>query len=194
MAILFSPTGQDVERYRLLRTANVKLSQRILETVPKQAWDEIGSAVGALRNGVLVLDNHGIMSVIADCLLYNWLQDGKNVVQQFASTHVMEPGSDEDILLRGCLSAKYRILEVQSAEPGAGLYCKDLQRPCELFLMDAVMSKHSPKGYSFATRTVPIEEYWITGGAAMPIDQATRVDTAYEQLQRDYPHLLAEKD
>ena len=194
MGTLFSPTRQDVERYQQLRAANVKLSQRILETVPKKAWDDIGDAIGILRDGVLVFDSEDMVGVLGDCLLYNWFQNGKNVVQLFASTHVMNSGSDEDVVLRACLSAKYRILKVQSALPGAGIYCQDLLSGFELFLMDVGMSKTATKGYSVATRTLPIDEYWVTGGAGLPIDKETPIDEARRQLERDYPDLVEAPD
>ncbi len=166
----------------------------MLAIAPKLAWDEIADAIGILRDGTLVFDTIDEGSVLGDCILYNWFQHGKNVVQQFASTHVMKPGSDEEVMLRACLSAKYRILGVRSLVPGAGLVCKDLQNDGEIFLMDVAMSQHAPAGYLFATRTFPFEEYWITGGASLPIDFETDIDEAFRQLKIDYPGLLGDQD
>ena len=58
--------------------------------------------------------------------------------------------------------------------------------------MDVAMSQHMnvPKGFSFATRTMPVDEYWITGGAALPIDKHTHLVKACEQIERDYSRLL----
>jgi len=44
MATSFSPTRQDVERYRSLRAVSMELNHRILKTIPRQALDEIGDA------------------------------------------------------------------------------------------------------------------------------------------------------
>ena len=55
-----------------------------------------------------------------------------------------------------------------SAVPGAGFHCQDVLNGGELFLMDLAMSQNVPKGNAaLATRTIPLGEYWMTGGAGL---------------------------
>jgi hypothetical protein len=105
MGTLFSPTRQDVERYRSLRALGMALNHRLIKTIPQQAYDQIGDALGIRRNGVLVFDSQDMTSVMMDCCLYDWYENGKNLVQRFAETHPATPGTDESHLLQACLQA-----------------------------------------------------------------------------------------
>ncbi|MCW5978417.1 MAG: hypothetical protein KIT09_10085 [Bryobacteraceae bacterium] len=182
MATSFSPTRQDVERYRSLRAVNMALNQRIVRTIPPQAFDDIGEALGILHDGFLVFDSEDMTSVMMDCCLYDWFENGKNLIQRYAETHAAKVGTDERYLLQASLQAKYRILLVQSTVPGAGLYCQDVLNGGELFLMDLAFSQSFPGGNAaLATRTIPLGEYSMTGGAALPINAKTKI---FDHLRR----------
>ena len=82
----FSPTRQDVERYRSLRALSMALNHKIIKTIPRQAYDEIGDALGIRRHGVLEFDSEDMTSVMMDCCLYDWYENGKNLIQRYADT------------------------------------------------------------------------------------------------------------
>jgi len=177
----FSPTRQDVKRYRNLRTLAMDLNHRIIKTIPRRAFDDIGRALGILRKGVLVFETEDMSSVLMDCCLYDWFQNGKNVVQRYSEQYPMDPGTDDRFLLDAYLRAKYRVLIGLSAVSGAGLHCRDLLNNEQLFLMDVGLSRGAANpGVALATRTLPLGDYWITTGAALPInsDTARRVKIA----------------
>lgn len=183
MGTSFSPTRQDVERYRTMRALSLALNHRIIKTIPPQAYDEIGDALGIRHNGVLVFDNEDMTSVMMDCCLYDWYGNGKNLIQRYAETHPAAPGTDESYLLQACLQAKYRILVPQSAAPGAGLHCQDVLSGEKLFLMDLAMSQSIPSGkMAVATRTIPLGEYWMTGGAGLPISSKKSILDALQRI------------
>jgi hypothetical protein len=187
MGTFFSPARQDVDRYRNLRALSRELNHRIIKTIPRQAYDEIGDALGIRRNGVLLFDSEDMTSVMMDCCLYDWYENGKNLMQRYADTHPATPGTDESYLLRACLQAKYRILVAQSAVPGAGLHCRDVLNGGELFLMDLAFSQSFPCGTAaLATRTIPLGEFWMTGGAALPIDSDTDVLGALRRIEDNH--------
>ena len=187
MATLFSPTRQDGERYRTLRALSMGLNHRIIKTIPRQAYDEIGDALGIRRNGILVFDSPDMTSVVMDCCLYDWFENGKNPVQRYAETHPAIPGTDESYLLQACLRAKYRILVAQSAVPGAGLHCQDALNGGELFLMDFALSQSIPDGKAaLATRTIPLGEYWMTGGAGLPVSSKKAILDALRPIETEH--------
>lgn len=187
MGTSFSPTRQDVERYRSFRALSLELNHRIIKTIPRQAYDEIGDALGIRRNGVLVFDSEDMTSVMMDCCLYDWYGNGKNLIQRYAETHPAAPGTDESYLLQACLQAKYRILVAQSAVPGAGLHCQDVLNGGELFLMDLAMSQSIPSGNAaLATRTIPLGEYWMTGGAGLPISAKKSILDALRRIGTEH--------
>lgn len=167
------------------------LNHRVIKTIPRQAYDEIGDALGIRRNGVLVFDSEDITSVMMDCCLYDWYENGKNLVQRYAETHPATPGTDESYLLQACLRAKYRILVAQSAVPGAGLRCQDVLNGEELFLMDLALSQGVPSvNAALATRTIPLGEYWMTGGAGLPVSSKKSILDALRRIDMEhYPPL-----
>lgn len=167
----FCPTLDDVERYRRLRGLSMELKSRIIKTIPRKALQEVGRAIGILRKGVLVFDTEDMASVLMDCCLYDWFENGENIVQRYSQLHPAKPWTDEDFLLKAFLRARYRLLVVRSSTPGAGLHCDDVLNDEELFLMDVGFS-HSAgvPGLAIATRTVPIGKYWMTTGAGLPIN------------------------
>ena len=168
----FISTRQDVERYRRLRAVIRDLNHRMLKTIPRQAYDEIGDAIGIRHGGVLVFDSEDMTAVMADCCLYDWFEDGKNLVQRYAETHPAKPGTDESYLLSASVQAKYRVLVVEKVVPDAGLHCRDVLNGGELFLMDLAFSHSAQSEAALATRTIPLGEYWMTGGAALRSTEA----------------------
>ena len=50
----------------------MELNHKIIKTIPRQAYDEIGDALGIRRSGVLVFDSEDMTSVMMDCCLYDW--------------------------------------------------------------------------------------------------------------------------
>jgi hypothetical protein len=186
----FSPARQDVERYRSLRALSTKLTGRMVKTIPRKALDDIGDALGIRQNDVLIFETEDMTSVLMDCCLYDWYEDGKNLVQRYAETHPAAPGTDEGYLMHAYLRAKYRILLAQSVLPGAGLHCQDLLNGGELFLMDLGLSQTVPRAATLATRTIPLGEFWMTGGAGLPIDAEADILAASRQIKNDCGHLL----
>jgi hypothetical protein len=167
------------------------LNQRMVKTIPRQAFHQVGDSLGIRRNGVLQFDSQDMTSVLMDCCLYNWFQKGKNLVQRYAETYPATAATDESYLLLACLQAKYRILMPQSAVPGAGVHCRDVLNGGELFLMDLSMSQSVPGGDSaLATRTIPLGEYWMTGGAGLPVTSKESILQALRRMgNKDYQPL-----
>ena len=174
MATPFSPTRQDVERYRRLRALCTELNHRIVKTIPEHVHQEVGDAIGILHNGVLLLDNEDVLGVLMDCCLHDWFENGKNLVQRYAETHPARPGTDECYLLNAYCQAKYRVILTQFSVPDAGVQCRDIFHNEDLFLMDLAMSRSlgsgdAAQGTALATRTIHLGEYWMTNGAFLPI-------------------------
>src|SRR5580658_9918271 len=170
----FSPTRQDVERYRRFRALGSELCHRIVNTISKHAHYEVGDAIGILHNGVLVFDSEDMFGVLMDCCLHDWFEDDQNLVQRYAEAHPARPGTDESYLLSAYSQAKYRVVVTQSSVPDAGVHCRDVLNNEDLFLMDLAMSRSlgsgdAARGAMLATRTISLGEYSMTTGAFLPI-------------------------
>jgi len=157
----------------------------MVKTVPPEAYAEIGDALGIRRNGMLILDSMEMPSVLADCCLYDWFEDGKNLVQRYAEAHPAIPGSDEAYLLNAYRHTRYGILTIRSVVPDAGLFVDDILNQEELFIMDQSFSRSLGKGSAvLATRTVPLGEFWMTGGAALPVLSADALEPTLIQADK----------
>ncbi|HWZ43856.1 MAG TPA: SEC-C metal-binding domain-containing protein [Candidatus Saccharimonadales bacterium] len=86
---------------------------------------------------------------------------------QYSESHHVEPGTEEHELLRAYLQAEYRIIVPQSRVPGAGAHFTDLLSGGPLFIMDTGFGDN-PLAVAFATRIIPLGEFWMTGGAGLP--------------------------
>ncbi len=168
MDIAYSPSPQDVERYRSLRALCKALNSRMLKIVPRHAMLETAEAIGIQRDGVLIFETQDVTSVHMDSCLYDWCEDGENLVQRYARQHPAEPCTDESLLLDACLRAKFAVLVVQSVAPGAGVSCRDILNGMDLFVMDMGLGDTASPGAAFATRIIPLGGYWMTGGAGLP--------------------------
>src|SRR5450756_1140495 len=99
MGTPFSPTRLDVERYRSMRALCVEMNHRIVKMIPRKAYEQIGDAIGIRHNGVLVFDNEHVSSVLMDCCVRDWYENGKNMVQRYSEAHPAKPGTDESYIL-----------------------------------------------------------------------------------------------
>lgn len=166
-AISYIPSTADIERYRHLRRLAAQLNDRIVKTIPREAMHEVGQAIGIFHQGTLIFETEDETSVLMDCCLYDWLRDGKNLVEQYAENHHSLPGTEEHELLQAFLRAKYRIVVPQERVPGAGVHVVDLFSAEQLFIMDFGLSQ-TPFDVAYATRTIPLGPFWMTGGAGLP--------------------------
>lgn len=188
MATTFSPTAEDVRRYRRVRSISIEINNQIVRTIPRQATEEIGKALGIADGDKLYFDTPDMLAVFADCCLYDWYEDGKNLMTRYIEAHPAEPGSDQALLFDAYLRAEYRILVPESAVPGAGIYCEDVPNGGELFLMDVGYSQSlANSGMAVATRAFPMGGYWMTGGAGLPIPSVEVAKALGEAARRNAP-------
>lgn len=166
-AISFTPTTADIERYRRLRTVSKYLNDKVIKTLPKDAVLETGRRLGILQGRALALGSHDEMNVVMDCCLHDLMQDGKNAMEWYLENHSSLASPDERELLEAFRLAQYRIVFPLSRVEGAGVYFKDLFTQDELFVMDIGMSQNS-LNIAYATRTIPLGAFWMTGGAGLP--------------------------
>jgi len=210
MGKILTPSPGDVERYLHLRALSVEIATKIMKTIPRRALDEIGDALGIMRDGVLVFESMDMSSVLMDCCLYDWFEGGRNVVQRYAEEHPAKTGTEEFFLLDAFLKAKFSLLLPQSVVPGAGLHCLDVldrekagslppyseqahggagrefNKPAELFLMDIALSRTLDwSRIALATRTIPIGEFWMSGGGALPLTNKASALQALSELKMD---------
>jgi len=176
----------DIQRYQQLRQLNRRLMAPVVESIPREAYEEVGKALGILRNGTFVLDTMDVSSVLMDACVFDWIRDGRNLVETYFAAHPFTYRTDEYLLAQACCRAKYRLLAPEAVSQGAATYWTDFFSRELIAIIDIGLSQTVAHGYQglLAARTIPIADWWMTTGAALPIgDQKTGM-RVYESVRR----------
>jgi len=156
-------------RYRHLRQVGRELNNRLLATLPREAFNEGGNRLGILKKNVLVFDNEHEMAVLMDYCLYDMRQHGENAIERFLATSPPPPDSDEMLVLQGMRHAYYSLFAVEATEPGVGVYVRDLLREESQFLVDVSLSQTALVGGVLASRVTVQDGIAMTTGAGLPV-------------------------
>jgi hypothetical protein len=156
-------------RYRHLRQEGIQLNNKLVATLPTSVIDEGGKKLGILKKGILVLDTEDEIAVLMDYCIYDVRRGGLNAVERYVEKNVPEPDSDEGVLLRAMLHARYSLLVVEGREPGIGVHARDLLRDEPMFVVDVGFSRSASVDLVVATRVFAPDGITITTGACLPL-------------------------
>jgi len=176
----------DIERYTQLRELSRRIMSELTKTIPREAYEEIGKALGIVHKNTFVLDTLDVSGVLMDACLFDWIRDGKNLVQRYVEVHPPDFGTDEHLLLQAFCQAKYRLLQPKSVSAGAVTHCRDVLSGRSIGLVDIGLSQSTAHGFQglFATRTAPLERWWMTTGAGLPIGDKKTGERVIETIVR----------
>ena len=163
---------RQLAQYRLFRAAQKELNNTLPKNLPKNAFQECGTALGIYRDDVLVLGSESEMSVLMDYCVYDYRWDGHNVIERYVSQTPIEAGSDKKILLEAMLKHRYSVFVVDDVVKGLGFQTRDLFRGDKGFIVDIALSETAVKGFVLACRIITPEgsRFSMTTGAALPAD------------------------
>jgi len=180
-------TAMDTQRYQQLRQLARRLNSALTKTIPREAMQEMGEALGIMQKNTLILDTMDVAGVLMDSCLFDWIKGGKNLVERYVEAHPPTPGTDEHLLLQAYCRAKYRLLMPRATSPGAATYWLDALSGESIALMDINLSQSMSRGLggSLATRTVPLGGYWMTTGAALPVGDRETGEMVIEAIRRE---------
>jgi hypothetical protein len=161
----------DIERYTQLRELSRRIMSELTKTIPREAYEEIGKALGIVHKNTFVLDTLDVSGVLMDACLFDWIRDGKNLVQRYVEVHPPDFGTDEHLLLQAFCRAEYRLLQPEAVSAGVVTGCRDILSGQSIGLVDIGISQSTAHGFRglLATRTAPLERWWMTTGAGLPI-------------------------
>jgi len=186
MENLPTTTAMDVQRYQQLRQLSRRLMSVLTKTIPREAYQEIGSALGIMRKNTIILDTLDVSSVLMDSCLFDWIKGGKNLVEKYVEAHPPARGTDEHFLLQAFCRAKHRLLMHRATSPGAVTYWSDVFSGESIALMDIGLSQTMARGFQglLAARTVPLGDCWMTTGAALPIGDRKTAEMVLKTIER----------
>jgi hypothetical protein len=171
--------------YRRLRQVGRDLNSRLLEHTSKAVLQAAGKRLGILRAGILVFPTEEHGAVLADYIIHDCREGGKNAVDRYLAASPPAPGTPEEVLLRAMRDARFSIFQVREILPGFGVRARDCLDGDEILLADFGFSQTASEGVLIAARVLPIGSFWMTTGAALPVGRQ-----AAAEIDRNLPRIF----
>jgi hypothetical protein len=180
-------TGTEIlDRYRRLRQMSLRVGNQLVKAIPKDVLDHCGQILGFTQKGILVFETEDETSVLMDYCIYYPQEDGRNVVSHFLERSPPRANSDEMAILQAMARAYYSLFRGEKAEPGVGVHVRDMLRDEAIFIADVGFSTSAIPGLALATRVIPGDGFFMTGGAAVPVDRGSGERILRDLSQKGY--------
>jgi hypothetical protein len=165
---------QLVSRYKELRKIIFDLQNNaLLQYISKKALDVCGKKLKVLQNNAFVLDDIDQIGVVMDYCIYDYQEEGLNIVAKYITDSQLDPDSDEYTVVRAMSESFYTLVQVVDVQPGIGAIVNDLMGDRQFLLVDMGLGRTAVKGLVIATRLLPFEDFVTTSGAVLPVDMET---------------------
>lgn len=161
-----------LQRYKLFRSVGIKLNGTLVKELPKAAIAESGKKLGILKRNTLLLETEDELSVLMDYCIYHYRRNGVNTVSRYLTLFPPAEDSLEMELLQAMRQAHYSLFQVKAANAGKGLMLWDMMRDNDIFLLDLNLSRTVQPGYLIAGHVLPMEGYYMSSGAILPITES----------------------
>lgn len=150
----------------------------------KRAFDVCGKKLGLLQKNTFVFGEMDEAAVFMDYCIYDYSEDGGNAVSRYIADYQLDPDSDEHLVLKAMSESFHTLLQVESVLPGVGVLANDLIGDKQFLLVDIGFSHAAVRGVVIATRILPFEEFAMTSGAALPVDEHTLLEISNSVLKQ----------
>lgn len=182
-------------RYRRYRALNRAHNNRILRQLPRDALLRQARRVGLARGKTLLTEELDQLYLALDLAIHTAPPDRTRVIDRYARTASVERGSDDERVLEAMRRGRFCILAIVRRHEIGGLIVHDPTRSADLWLMDEHLGA-TAKGGLFATRLFEFDDFHITAGVGVPVDEALLKDTLFEipfLLDKPWPELMADR-
>ena len=180
----FFPDYPSFSEYKRLRQAVPSLTSAIAKCLSRPDILDCGKRLGLRKGKNLFLGKLQEIDVFMDYCIYSHRRGGKNAIQRYVENFAPPEPSDDGILLQAMLLAHYSIFQVGDLESGRGVTLFDLLRTENLLLQDVGLSSSATRGMVFAGRVLPLDDYYMTSGAFIPLDREFIKNTVIPTAER----------
>jgi hypothetical protein len=177
-----------LDRYRRAREVRFRLNNLLVQTIPKKTLEECGHKLGFSRKGILFFETEDEASILMDYCIYHPGPDGRNLVAKYLEKSPPAAGSEEMLALETMTHAYYSLFQVVEVERGVGVTVRDLLRNETGFIVDVGFGNTAQRHGMLATRIIPMDDFLMTGGAALPAD-ASAASRIIKELKQANFHL-----
>jgi hypothetical protein len=164
-------------RYRRYRALSREHDGRILGQAPGEALLNQAHRLGLARGSTLLTEHADALRLALDLIIHAGQPD--RAIDRYARTAAGEPGSHDRPVLEAMRQARFAILGVERRHEIAGLIVRDVSSLGELWLVDERLEARAETDL-FATRLVAVDDFHITTGVVVPVDEALLRDVFRE--------------
>jgi hypothetical protein len=157
-------------RYRALRRISKAHHARAMDFLGPDALLHHGHRLGLAEGRTFMLDSLDDMTLVFDLALHTAPPGRSRAIDRYARSVLLEPGSDEAVVLEAMCKARFAVVLVERRHPAAGLIVTDLFRESEVWLVDEGLEASLPDGSAFATRYYTPERFAMTAGVGLPVN------------------------
>jgi hypothetical protein len=180
-----------LQRYRHLRAINKRQQSDALNVVSQNAMLDCARRLGLARGRTLLLDNPDEMTLVFDLVVHARVGGRSRAIDRYAEKHGPVPGSDEALMLAAARNSRFAVWSVERRHPVIGLHIAGFPRSEELWLIDESLEASCPDGYIFASRLMAVEDFVMTTGAIVPVDELALLE-ALKSLPRRHSDVTAD--
>lgn len=184
-----------LKRYQSFRTEIAALANRLIPLLTRKQIEEGARRLGLMNNrGILVFNSEAEFNALMDFCAFGLLDHGKNLIDRALALKDMFDEQERRIL-KAMSESHYTVLIATGFEPGYGMFCLDAveQNETPIFLADVLLSQTMPTDAVMASRIVPVDEFYVTSGAGIPIygrDPLNRTREIILSHQERHPEII----
>ncbi len=157
-------------RYKRLREVGRSLGSKLVRAIPKPTLKECARKLGFLADGdVFVFDSEDETAILMDYAIHSHRAGGKTVLEWYVAAEHPPADADEAALLQASRNARFSIYSVERVDKGLGVEVEDAFARDRMFVVDIGFSETGVKGLALAARLVPLPDFYISTGAALPV-------------------------
>lgn len=165
----FAPVATDVRDHERLVRAARRVTALLVEALPIEAIEDVGTALGLPReDDGLLLPHEDAMDVLLDCSIHDWIdREGRNLVRDLADIAAENGLPEEDrTVLDAMLRPRMSLFRFEEHWPGAGARLWDAIGDEGVVLLDSGFGRGpDPAGAWLVARIVEPRSWSMTTGA-----------------------------
>ena len=174
------------ERYRAIRRKGLEFTKPLIGEIPREVMDHTAEELGILQQRTYVFESEEETNVLMDHALHFAPRGGVSTVESYFREHPPAPGTDDEAMARGFLSARFVLCLIVERFPGFGLEVRDLLTDRPFLVADIHMSQSNCVGLTLTGRLHPLDDFWMFSGAMVPVVHSE----AFERIAQYFDRVL----
>lgn len=175
---------QVLTRYRQLRAVHKVMQNEALRFVSTPALKRSAKRLGMFSDDAFAAESDEEMTLIFDFALYDAEKGRTRAIERYSRVKRTSAGSDEELVLDALCRTDFSIWCIERRHETAGLVLLDLLRERESWMVDEGLEQSGPEGMIFAARMVAPENFYMTTGVIVPLDELSVLDLAVDPVVR----------